>query len=89
MCNRTAYYKWPEELKISMNKAVQETVLWQREQAEREVIEARKAIEDEGHEIIELTQNQQNLFSLAVKPQLDDARKKFGDMMFELLRHTN
>jgi TRAP-type C4-dicarboxylate transport system substrate-binding protein len=89
MCNRTAYYKWPEELKISMNKAVQETVLWQREQAEREVIEARKAIEDEGHEIIELTQNQQSLFSLAVKPQLDDARKKFGGMMFELLRPTN
>ena len=89
MCNRTAYYTWPEELKYAMNEAVQEAVLWQRNQAEQEVIEARKAIEDEGHEIIELTPEQQNLFSLAVQPQLDDARETFGSMMFDLIENSN
>ena len=71
MCNRTTYYEWPEELKIAMNEAVQEAVLWQRDQAEREVIEARKMIEEEGHVIIELASNQQDLFSISVKLQLD------------------
>ena len=89
MCNRTAYYTWPEELKYAMNEAVQEAVLWQRNQAEQEVIEARKAIEDEGHEIIELTSEKQNLFSLAVQPQLDDARETFGSMMFDLIENSN
>ena len=89
MCNRTAYYTWPEELKYAMNEAVQEAVLWQRNQAEQEVIEARKAIEDEGHEIIELTPDKQNLFSLAVQPQLDDARETFGSMMFDLIENSN
>jgi C4-dicarboxylate-binding protein DctP len=87
MCNRTAYYTWPEELKYAMNEAVQEAVLWQRNQAEQEVIEARKAIEDEGHEIIELTPEQQNLFSLEVQPQHDDARETFGCMMFDLIEN--
>lgn len=89
MCNRTAYYTWPEELKYAMNEAVQEAVLWQRNQAEQEVIEARKAIEDEGHEIIELTPEQQNLFSLEVQPQHDDARETFGCMMFDLIENSN
>lgn len=88
MCNRTAYYTWPEELKYAINEAVQEAVLWQRNQAEQEVIEARKAIEDEGHEIIELTPEQQNLFSLEVQPQHDDARETFGCMMFDLIENS-
>ena len=89
MCNRTAYYTWPEELKCAINEAVQEAILWQRNQAEQEVIEARKAIEDEGHEIIELTPEQQNLFSLEVQPQHDDAREIFGCMMFDLIENSN
>ena len=89
MCNRTTYYEWPEELKIAMNEAVQEAVLWQRDQAEREVIEARKMIEEEGHVIIELTSNQQDLFSISVKPQLDNAKEQFGNLMFDLLNHSN
>jgi TRAP-type C4-dicarboxylate transport system substrate-binding protein len=89
MCNRTAYYTWPEELKYAINEAVQEAILWQRNQAEQEVIEARKAIEDEGHEIIELTPEQQNLFSLEVQPQHDDARETFGCMMFDLIENSN
>ena len=87
MCNRTAYYTWPEELKIAMDEAVQEAIIWQRRQAEQEVIDSRKAIEDEGCEIVELTPEEQALFAAAVKSQHDDAREVFGDKMFELLKN--
>jgi len=89
MCNRTAYYEWPEELKIATAEAVQEAILWQRNRAEKEVIEAQNTIKNEGHEIIELTPAQQALFSVAVKPQHDDAREIFGNKMFKLLENSN
>jgi TRAP-type C4-dicarboxylate transport system substrate-binding protein len=85
MCNRTTYYTWPEELKFSMDEAVKDAITWQRGQAEQEVIDSRKAIEDEGCEIVELTADEKELFSEAVKPQHDDAREVFGDKMFELM----
>jgi TRAP-type C4-dicarboxylate transport system substrate-binding protein len=88
MCNRTAYYTWPEELKIAMAEAVQEAVAWQRGQAELEVVEARKAIEDEGCEIAELTPDEQAQFAAAVQPQHDDAREVYGAKMFDLLKNS-
>ncbi len=89
MCNRSTYYTWPEEIKIAMNEAVHEAVLWQRGQAEQEIKIARNAIEKEGHEIIELTASQREMFSLAIKSQYDDARKKFGEKMFNLKKIKN
>ena len=89
MCNRTAYYEWPEELKIATAEAVQEAVSWQRKRVEDEVIEAQTAIKNEGHEIIELNPEQQTLFSLAVQQQHDDARKIFGNKMFKLMENPN
>jgi TRAP-type transport system periplasmic protein len=86
MCNRTAYYSWPEELKIAMSEAVQDAITWQRTEAEKEVITSHQAILDEGCEIVELTADEQALFAEAVKPQHDDAREIFGDKMFELLK---
>jgi len=88
MCNRTAYYAWPEELKIAMDEAVQEAITWQRCQAEQEAIDSRKAIEDEGCEIVELSAEEQAQFAAAVKPQHDDAREIFGDKMFELMKSS-
>ena len=87
MCNRTAYYSWPEELKIAMSEAVQDAITWQRTEAEKEVIASHQAILDEGCEIVELTEDEQALFTNAVKPQHDDAREIFGDKMFELLKN--
>ena len=87
MCNRTTYYTWPEELKVAMDKAVREAILFQRGMAEQEVIDSRKAIEDEGCDIAELTVAEQAEFAAAVKPQHDDARVIYGDKMFELLKN--
>lgn len=87
MCNRTTYYTWPEELKVAMGEAVREAIIFQRGMAEQEVIDSRKAIEDEGCDIADLTPAEQAEFAAAVKPQHDDARVIYGDKMFELLKN--
>lgn len=87
-CNRTAYYSWPEELRIAMQDAVTDAVTFQRGMAEREAVDARKAIEDEGCEVVELTAEEHQQFVDAVKPQHDEAREQFGDTMFEMLKEA-
>ena len=89
MCIRTAYYDWPEELKIATAEAVQEAILWQRNRAAKEVIEAENTIRNQGCEIVKLNPEQQALFSATVKPQHDDARKIYGNKMFKLLENIN
>ena len=84
-CNRAAFDSWPEALKTAMTKAVREAVLAQRELAVREEQIARKAIEDAGGEIVELTPEERALFVSAVKPLHDEARTRFGEA-FSLLR---
>ena len=84
-CNRAAFDIWPEALKTAMTKAVREAVLAQRELAVREEQIARKAIEDAGGEIVELTPEERALFVSAVKPLHDEARTRFGEA-FSLLR---
>jgi TRAP-type C4-dicarboxylate transport system substrate-binding protein len=83
--NRTAYYTWPEDLKEAMALAVREAVIFQRGLSEIEANDARKAIEDRGCEIVDLTPDEYAEFIKAVKPQHDDARDIFGDNMFDLL----
>jgi len=83
--NRTAYYTWPEDLKEAMSQAVREAVIFQRNLSEVEADDARKAIEDQGCEIVDLTPDEHAEFIKAVRPQHDDARDIFGDKMFDLL----
>jgi len=89
MCNRTAYYTWPEELKNAIKNAVQEAVVWQRNQAEKEVMNARKKMEATGNEIIELTESQIEKFFERIKPQYEDAKELFGDKMFNIIGSEN
>ncbi len=81
--NRTAYYTWPEDLKEAMNQAVREAVIFQRNLSETEAKEARKAIEDQGCEIVDLTPDEHDEFIKAVQPQRDGAREEFGDFLFD------
>jgi TRAP-type C4-dicarboxylate transport system substrate-binding protein len=46
--------------------------------------DARKAIEIEGCEIVELTAREHDAFRAAVQPLLDDARGSFGRDLFAL-----
>jgi TRAP-type transport system periplasmic protein len=88
MCHRDTYSSWPEELQSAMQEAVRDAIVWQRGQAEQEAVDSRKAIEDAGCEIVELTPEEHAEFVQAVKPQHDDAREVFGDKMFELMEQT-
>jgi TRAP-type C4-dicarboxylate transport system substrate-binding protein len=78
-CNRAAFESWPPALQTAMTSAVSEAIVAQRELAVREEEIARKAIEDAGGEIVELTPAERAAFVRAVKPLHDEARQRFGD----------
>jgi TRAP-type transport system periplasmic protein len=82
--NRAAFDNWPVDLQEAMGEAVQEAIAFQRDLHEGEEEDARRAIEAEGCEIVELTADQHAAFVAAVQPLLGAARKEYGDELFEL-----
>ncbi|HBB16377.1 MAG: hypothetical protein A3J94_01485 [Syntrophus sp. RIFOXYC2_FULL_54_9] len=86
-CNRAAFDSWSPALQNAMTTAVREAVLAQREMAVREEAIARKAIEEAGGEIVELTPAERALFVDAVKPLHDEAGTRFGGA-FALLKNA-
>jgi TRAP-type C4-dicarboxylate transport system substrate-binding protein len=78
-CNRAAFESWPPALQTAMTKAVREAVLAQRELAVCEEQIARKAIEEAGGKIVELTPAEHAAFVDAVKPLHDEARNRFSE----------
>jgi len=83
--HRAAFDAWPAELQRAMRKAVSEAVTFQRKLAIEEHESARKAIEAEGCEIVELNAREHDAFVAAVQPLLADARKMYGDAMFKMV----
>lgn len=83
--HRPSFESWPLDLQQAMREAVTEAVAYQRTLAVEEHEEARKAIEDAGCEIVELTRDEHAAFVAAVQPLLADARKIYGEEMFGLL----
>jgi TRAP-type C4-dicarboxylate transport system substrate-binding protein len=84
--NRTAFEGWPKRLQLAMAQAAREAILVQRTLAEEEEQIARRAIEDAGGEIVELTTDERAAFARAVKPLHDEMRARFGEEMFALAR---
>jgi len=84
--NRAQFESWPKEIQEGIQKAAREAILAQRELAVAEEKVARKAIEDAGGEVIELTAKERAAFVTAVQPLHEEARKRFGDEVFALLR---
>ena len=85
-CNRAQFDSWPQPLQAAMRQAAREAVLAQRELAVEEEKIARKAIENAGGEIVELTPDARAAFVRAVTPLHDEARSRFGDEVFSMLR---
>jgi TRAP-type C4-dicarboxylate transport system substrate-binding protein len=85
-CNRTQFDAWPKALQAAMREAAREAVLAQRKLAVEEEEIARKAIESAGCEIVELTPDAREAFVKAVKPLHDEARSRFGEEAFALLK---
>ena len=84
--NRAAFDSWPQALRTAMQAAVRAAVVRQREDAVAEEAIAQKAMEDAGCEIVALTPEEREQFVRRVKPLHDEARARFGDDMFDLLR---
>jgi tripartite ATP-independent transporter DctP family solute receptor len=83
--HRASFEAWPDDLKRAMQAAITESVTFQRKLAIEENETSRKAIEDAGCEIVELTPKEHGAFVDAVQPLLADARKMYGDEMFRML----
>ena len=85
-CNRAAYESWPAALQTTMQSAVREAVVAQRQLAIEEEEIARKKLIAAGCEIVELSADARADFVRAVQPLHDEARRRFGDEMFDLLK---
>jgi len=84
--NRAEFERWPKELQQGIQSAAREAVAAQRELAVEEEQTARKAIESAGGKVVELTREERAAFARAVKPLHDEARKRFGEEVFGLVR---
>jgi TRAP-type C4-dicarboxylate transport system substrate-binding protein len=83
--HRTAFDSWPQDLQQAMRAAVIASIAFQRELAIEEDVTSRRAIEQQGCEIVELTPDEHAAFSQAVRPLWADARKSYGTEMFEMV----
>ncbi len=83
--HRPAFDAWPEDLQAAMREAVKAAVAFQRNLAIAEDREARAAIEAAGCEITEPTGDEHAQFRAAVVPLLSEARKTYGQKMFDMI----
>jgi TRAP-type C4-dicarboxylate transport system substrate-binding protein len=82
--HRTAFDAWPADLQDAMRSAITDAIAFQRELHEQEEEDARKAIEAQGCEIVELSAAEHAAFVAAVAPLLNDACATFGRALFDL-----
>ena len=68
-----------------MREAVAASVVYQRGLAEEEDVTSRKAILDQGCEIVDLTAQELSAFSEAVQPLWADAQQAYGKEMFGMV----
>jgi TRAP-type C4-dicarboxylate transport system substrate-binding protein len=83
--NRTAFESWPEDLREAMRRAVKAAIAFQRDLHVREEEDARHAIMAAGCEVAELTADEHEQFVSAVDPIYGEARKQYGERLFDLL----
>src|SRR5437764_2010215 len=85
--HRGSFNGWPKDLQEAMRDAVAASVTYQRGLAEEEDVASRKAINDEGCGIAELTPEELAAFSKAVQPLCTGAEKTYGRGMIAMVPH--
>jgi tripartite ATP-independent transporter DctP family solute receptor len=83
--HRPAFDAWPADLKEAMQKAVTESVAFQRDLHVKEEDDAEQAIKAEGCEIVTLDGAQHDAFAVAVQPIYAEARNLLGEGLFKLI----
>jgi TRAP-type C4-dicarboxylate transport system substrate-binding protein len=84
--HRPTFDGWPDDLKTAMQRAVQDSVAFQRELHVTEEEDAERAIKAEGCEIVTLNAEQHDAFARAVEPIMQEARALYGRELFELVK---
>jgi TRAP-type C4-dicarboxylate transport system substrate-binding protein len=82
--HRSTFDAWPADLKEAMQRAVTDSVAFQRKLHIKEEEDAEAAIKAEGCEIVTLDSKQHDAFAAAVQPIYAEARKLLGDELFKL-----
>ncbi len=88
MCNRTQFYQWPEQLKRAITASAIDAIQWQRNQILTDLKEAEQLIFDSEGQIHRLTSQETELFKKKIAPMYEDAREKFGDTPFNLIKRN-
>ena len=84
--HRPTFDAWPADLKEAMQKAVTDSVAFQRDLHIKEEEDAENAIKAEGCEIVKLNSTQHDAFAAAVQPIYAEARKLLSDELFDLAK---
>jgi TRAP-type C4-dicarboxylate transport system substrate-binding protein len=84
--NRDAFDAWPRALQRAMRQAVKDAVAFQRDLAVEEERDARRALVDQGCELVEPTLGQHAAFAAAVIPLLDEATDTYGREAMRLVQ---
>ena len=82
--HRTTFDAWPADLQRAMRSAITHAIAFQRELHVQEEQDARKAIEAQGCEIVDLGAAEHDAFAAAVEPLINEARATFGRALFDL-----
>jgi TRAP-type C4-dicarboxylate transport system substrate-binding protein len=82
--HRPSFDGSPNDLKEAMQDALTASVAFQRDLHEREEEDARRTIEAEGGEVVELNAAQHEAFAAAVQPLHREAHELYGGELFEL-----
>lgn len=83
--HRQSFDAWPQDVQDAVRVAVKEAIPAQRDLAVQEEIDARKAIEAAGCEVVDLNPAERKVFQDAVQPIYAEARRQFGDAMIDSL----
>ena len=83
--HRPTFDAYPNDLQEVFRQAVKDAVVIQRDLAIEEDSDARKAILNEGCEIVELNFQERNAFAAAVKPIYGEARRQYGNDLLKLV----
>ncbi len=83
--HKESFDSWPAGIQAAMREAVREAVSFQRGAAGAGEVKIRKMLEEEGKEFVDLTAGERAAFAAEVSPVIEEARKRLGDGLFNLL----
>lgn len=76
---------WPEDALTALRNAARAAITQQRADAEQGELDLRRKLEDQGLQILDLTEDELDVFRGTAQPVLEKARSEFDDELWALL----